>query len=186
MIRIEVESGQKRGTKVESSSNVLRIGRADGNDSSPPDDHVSGDHARVQITGERWMLQDLKSTNGTAIVRGQERRPLEADAPTPLENGDVIELGHGDKGVRLVVTLVPKNEEAEEEDDRKAQVLAVRSIDDLVPATSKVEQETTRLRALYEAQKSIGTADDLRDVARRDRDAVRHRPARHPRDDRPA
>src|SRR5580692_6398052 len=100
MIRIEVESGQKRGTKVESSTHVLRIGRADGNDLLLPDDHVSGDHARVQVTGDQWTLQDMRSTNGTAVVRGTERRSVEADAPMVLENGDVIELGHGDKGVR--------------------------------------------------------------------------------------
>ena len=170
MIRIEVESGQKRGTKVESSSDVLRIGRADGNDLLLPDDHVSGDHARVQLSGERWVLSDLRSTNGTTVVRGAERRAVEADAPMPLENGDVIELGHGNQGVRLAVALLDGG--VEEEDDRTAQVLAVRSIDDITPATSKVEQDTTRLRSLYVAQKHIGEADDLNDVLSAIADAV--------------
>ncbi len=170
MIRIEVESGQKRGTKVESSSDVLRIGRADGNDLLLPDDHVSGDHARVQVSGDDWVLQDLRSTNGTALVRGEQRRTVDADNPLKLETGDVIELGHGDKGVRLAVTLV--DGAVEEEDDRTAQVLAVRSIDDITPATSKVEQDTTRLRSLYVAQKHIGEADDLSDVLSAIADAV--------------
>src|SRR4029079_15054683 len=65
MIKIEALSGQKRGTKVESETGVLRIGRADGNDLLLTDDHVSGDHARVQTSGETWVLHDLKSTNGT-------------------------------------------------------------------------------------------------------------------------
>jgi Nif-specific regulatory protein len=160
MIKIEALSGQKRGTKVESETGVLRIGRADGNDLLLTDDHVSGDHARVQTSGEQWVLHDLKSTNGTAVVRGGERHAIE-DGPFPLEHGDVIELGHGDKGVRLAVSL---QEEDEEEDNRTAQVLAMRSIDDIPAVNSNVEQDTTRLRALYEAQKRIGEADDLSDV----------------------
>src|SRR5438445_8051871 len=114
MIRIEVESGQKRGTKVESETGVLRIGRADGNDLLLTDDHVSGDHARVQAAGEGWVLHDLKSTNGTAVVRRGERHTI--DEPFPLEHGDVIELGHGDKGVRLTVTLPD-----DDDDDSPAQ-----------------------------------------------------------------
>src|ERR1700690_4619821 len=115
MIRIEVESGKKRGTKVESSSDVLRIGRADGNDLLLTDDHVSGDHARVQINDAHWVLHDLKSTNGTAVVRGADRHTLEQGASFTLAHGDVIELGRGEQGVRLVVALI---EDGEEEDDR--------------------------------------------------------------------
>jgi len=159
MIRIEVESGQKRGAKVESETGVLRIGRADGNDLLLTDDHVSGDHARVQASGDQWVLHDLKSTNGTAVVRGGERHAIE-DGPFPLLHGDVIELGHGDKGVRLAVSL----QEDEEEDNRTAHVLATRSIDDIPAVNSTIEQDQTRLRALYEAQKRIGEADDLSDV----------------------
>ena len=110
MIKIEVESGQKRGTKVESESGVLRIGRADENDLLLTDDHVSGDHARIQASGAQWVLHDMKSTNGTAVVRRGERHPI-VEEPFPLEHGDVIELGHGDKGVRLAVTLQEDDDE---------------------------------------------------------------------------
>src|SRR6185312_4461589 len=166
MIRIEVESGQKRGAKVESSAEVLRIGRADGNDLLLSDDHVSGDHARVQPNDGGWVLHDLRSTNGTAVVRRGERHPVEG-APFLLETGDVIELGHGEQGVRLAVTV-----QVDEEDDRTAQVLAFRSIDDIPAQATHVEQDTTRLRALYEAQKRIGEADDLSDVLVAIADAV--------------
>ena len=181
MIRVEVESGQKRGAKVESSADVLRIGRADGNDLLLTDDHVSGDHARLQAQGGDWMLHDLHSTNGTAVVRRGERHAVEG-TPFKLESGDVIELGHGDQGVRLVVTF-----QADEEEDRTAQVLAIRSIDDIPSQASHIEQDTTRLRALYDAQKRIGAADDLSDVLVAIADAVlRARAARDARHDGPA
>ncbi len=84
MIRIEVESGQKRGTKVESSSEVLRIGRADGNDLLLPDDHVSGDHARLNLSGERWVLSrpSVDERNGArARRRAAHGRRRRAGAP---------------------------------------------------------------------------------------------------------
>ena len=168
MLRIEVETGHRRGEKLESSAEVIRIGRADGNDLLLPDGHVSGDHARIEVAGERVLLRDLKSTNGTAILRKGERIAVEPDAPAPLVSGDVIELGHGGQGVRLAVAFG----EQEQEQEQEARVLAMRSIDDIVPATSKVEQDTGRLRALYEAQKRIGGAEDLSDVLTAIADAV--------------
>jgi Nif-specific regulatory protein len=43
-------------------------------------------------------------------------------------------------------------------------VLAVRKIADLEPGAAQVERDANRLRALYEAQKQIGSAGDLSDV----------------------
>ncbi len=163
MIRIEVESGQAKGKRLESEADVVRVGRAEGNDLLLPDDHVSGDHARIQFVGERYVLFDLGSTNGTAVVRGGEHTSVDGEAPFPLESGDVVELGKGDLGVRFKVTL---------QEDEDARVLAVRRIDEIAPATSKIEQDASRLRALYEAQKKIGAAEDLADVLSAVADAV--------------
>ena len=164
MIRVEVVRGQRSGTKIESSADAFRIGRAPESDLSLPDGVVSGNHAQIQYAGERYVLVDLKSTNGTAIRRGDERVSVAADMPASLISGDHIELGHGDQAVLLSVTIV--------DDDGNAHVLAVRRIDDLAPATTKVEEDTSRLRALYEAQKRIGEAGDLSEVLSHICDAV--------------
>src|SRR5580692_3798677 len=109
MIRLEVTRGQLAGKRVESTEEGLRIGRTEGSDLVLPDDHVSGDHARIVWKGEGYTLLDLRSTNGTAIVRGSARIVLgdTNDRETPLASGDVIELGSGDKVVRLSVTVTP-------------------------------------------------------------------------------
>src|SRR5260221_2744538 len=97
MIRLAVTRGQTAGATTDSSADVVRIGRADGCDLVIPDDHVSSEHARVEFSGVGHVLRDNRSTNGTAIVRGGERTPLD-DAngrEAALESVDVIELGSG-------------------------------------------------------------------------------------------
>jgi Nif-specific regulatory protein len=74
MIRLEVTRGKLAGTSFESSQDGLRIGRASDSDLALPDDHVSSDHARIVYKAERYTLFDLRSTNGTAVVRKGARR----------------------------------------------------------------------------------------------------------------
>jgi transcriptional regulator with GAF, ATPase, and Fis domain len=158
MIRLEVTQGLAKGSRHESSADVVRIGRAAGNDVVVPDEHVSGEHARIVLAGERYVLRDLRSTNGTAVVRGGDRLPLAESAAreVELEPGDVIELGGGDRVVRIEVRV--------EDEDSPARVIAVRRIDELGRAQSTVERDDGRLHALYDAQKRIGSATELNDV----------------------
>ncbi len=158
MIRLEVTHGATRGTKHESSGDVVRVGRAADNDLVLPDAVVSGEHLRVVTSGDKVLLRDLRSTNGTAVVRGQERIALDDARSREIElaSGDVVELGAGDEVVRLSVTL------AEESD--ATHVLAMRKIDELGPAESVAMRDGGRLRALYDVQKSVGAASDLNEV----------------------
>ncbi len=160
MIRLDVTQGLARGSKHESSADVIRLGRAAGNDFVLPDELVSSEHARIVYGGDRWLLRDLRSTNGTAVLRGEGRIALD-DAngrEIALEAGDVLELGAGDRVVRLAVTF------GEESSYRDARVLAMRRIDDLEPVQSAVEKDGSRLRALYDVQKRVGGAQDMSDV----------------------
>jgi transcriptional regulator with GAF, ATPase, and Fis domain len=161
MIRLEVTQGLARGSLHESSAGLIRLGRASGNDVVLPDEHVSGEHANIVSGDERYLLRDLRSTNGTAVVRGQRRIALDEDngREVTLEAGDVVELGQGDTVVRLVITLAEASRDAS-----GAHVLAVRNIDELGRAESTIERDASRLRALYEAQKRIGNAEHLNAV----------------------
>jgi Nif-specific regulatory protein len=158
MIRLTVKRGIVVGKELELSSDVVRIGRAADNDLVLPDDIVSSDHARILYAGERYVLRDQRSTNGTAIVRREQRVALdEGNArEASLENGDVIELGSGDMLVQVEVAI------ADDPDD--ARVVAMRKIAELGSTESNVERDASRLRRLYEAQKRIGAAGDLSEV----------------------
>ena len=63
----------------------VAIGRLPGNDVHLPSDRVSRRHAVVDRDGDRWLVQDLGSANGTTVngaVISQRR----------LDDGDVIAL----------------------------------------------------------------------------------------------
>lgn len=66
---------------------VIRIGRATDNDVVLEDEEVSRCHARVEARGNRWVLMDVGSTNGT-FINGRE-----LDGCVPLERGDLVKLG---------------------------------------------------------------------------------------------
>jgi len=159
MIRLEVTHGLATGSRHESSADVVRLGRAAANDVVVPDEHVSSEHARIVYGGDRYFLRDLRSTNGTSLVRGGKRTALDEKngRETTLEPDDVIELGSGERVVRIAVTFT-------DDGDTAARVLAVRRIDELGHVESAIEREDGRLAALYDAHKRIGAATDLSEV----------------------
>ena len=53
-----------------------------------PDRRMSSQHLCIEREGIAFMVQDLGSRNGTRVNRAQ------AAAPTPLEDGDLVEAGH--------------------------------------------------------------------------------------------
>src|SRR5258705_13715184 len=106
MLLLEVTQGLAAGRTFELSGEVARIGRGPANDVVLEDMHVSGEHARVTMHSGRVVLQDLRSTNGTTLVRRGERRRLTGDqSSVDLESGDVIELGSGDGVTSLRATV---------------------------------------------------------------------------------
>ena len=165
MIRLEVTRGQSTGKVFESSADLVRVGRSEGNDLLLVDELVSGEHAQIFFDGEKYLVRDQRSTNGTWVVRGVERLAVDdtVGREVPLATGDVIELGTDELAVSLSASITI---------DEAARVVAFRKIDDFEPAESRVETDAGSLRALYEAQKSIGAADDLHDVVVAIADAV--------------
>jgi len=160
MIRLEVTDGLARGARHESSSEVVRLGRSADSDVVLPDEHVSGEHARIVLGEDAYVLRDMRSTNGTAVVRAGSRIALDEGngREIALEPGDVLELGGGERVVHVAVTIL------EDPEGDVARVLAIRKIDELGRAESTVERDDNRLRALYDVQKRIGGADDLHGV----------------------
>jgi Nif-specific regulatory protein len=161
MLCLEVTQGRSLGARHESSAEVVRLGRGVGNDLVFPDEGVSGEHARIVAGNECYVLRDLRSTNGTAVVRGGTRIALDEGngREIVLATDDVVELGAGADVVRLTVKV-----QGDARDDGATRVLATRAIDDLGHTESRVERDESRLRILYEAQKRIGAAESLHEV----------------------
>jgi Nif-specific regulatory protein len=154
MLFLEVTQGLASGQTFELSAEAVVVGRSPDSDVVLPDREVSSEHLRIVSAGERVVLHDLRSTNGTTLVRRDERRRLSAEqSSVDLESGDIIELGSGD-GVAAVRVII-----ADDADD--AHVVSMRRLDEIEPAVLKVERDPNALNKLYAAQKRIGAASDL-------------------------
>jgi Nif-specific regulatory protein len=157
MLVLEVTQGLAAGRTFELTEEVIRVGRAPGNHVVLEDMHVSGEHARIVVGPERALLHDLRSTNGTTLVRRGERvRVTPEGGPVELESGDVIEFGSGDELTQMRVTLA--------DDADKPRVVALKPIEELAPAAAIIERDPGLLSKLYAAQKRIGGATDLDQV----------------------
>jgi pSer/pThr/pTyr-binding forkhead associated (FHA) protein len=71
---------------AEPDGRALVIGRSTGCDLTLGDSTVSRWHAELIRDGERWVVRDMGSTNGTRVNGWRVRRAV-------LEPGDVLALG---------------------------------------------------------------------------------------------
>ncbi len=60
-----------------------------------PVPHISGSHVELRVEGWTVLAVDLESTNGTFLRRRGEPTMRLSATPTPLLDGDVVDLGHG-------------------------------------------------------------------------------------------
>ena len=156
MIRIVVRKGGLAGKSFEFRRDSIHIGRADGNDLVLPDEWISSHHARIAISGERYILQDLRSTNGTFMVYGETRTRLEQGQTQELLADNTVQFGSKDSIVEMSIQVI-------EDDDRDgARIVSIRRIDEVrgVP----VESFSERIRALFEAQTKVATPVELDEV----------------------
>jgi len=157
MLVLEVTQGIAAGRTFELADEVVRIGRAPGNDVVLEDQHVSGEHARIVNGPDRCVLHDLRSTNGTTFVRREDRKRITPESgPVELETGDLIEFGSGDSVTTVRVTLA--------DDLDKPRVVQVKPLEELAPLALAIERDPNQLGKLYMAQKRIGSATDLDQV----------------------
>src|SRR3990172_12270718 len=80
------QSGKPSGARWILDRRVMVIGRSPECDLVIPDRQVSRRHARLRRTEEGYLLEDLKSKNGT-FVNGA---PVEE--PVLLQDGDVVQV----------------------------------------------------------------------------------------------
>ncbi len=155
-VRLEVLNGGSKGRVLEPEGDVIRIGRSQSNELELSEAHVSAEHARLVVGAERVTLEDLRSTNGTAIVRGSQRIVLgdSTSLRTVLESGDVLELGGTvDEGTHVRIELGAERE--------PAHVVSIRPIAELPGVTASPERNTGVLATLFRVEKAIGGAPDL-------------------------
>lgn len=86
-LEIHAEDGQRRRIPIDPAA-TLRVGRSPENDVVLGEDQaVSRFHAEFSHDGERWVVNDVGSSNGTLV---NSRR---IDEPTPLGEGSWVQIG---------------------------------------------------------------------------------------------
>ncbi len=85
---VSVEKGPKelRGIQIAVRGPII-VGRSPGADIVVGAGYVSGRHARFSLMGQNLFIEDLGSTNGTAV----NGRPI--SEPTALKNNDTVNVG---------------------------------------------------------------------------------------------
>ena len=88
-------------------SQNISVGRKEGNDVVLPVGHISSRHATIVLRSGAYVLSDLGSTNGSVVMRGEERMILgsKGQPEVTLQAGDLLLLGDIDDPVRLRVSL---------------------------------------------------------------------------------
>lgn len=159
MIQVSVNSGEQAGQRYEFDQDVVTVGRAPDNHVVLPDPHVSGHHLRIIRGPTRTILEDLRSTRGTVVVReGQRVRLDEASSRSvEIDTGCDVEVGTGDEHTLLGVKVIEQEE---------ARVVSMRRIDEIGPAGEGLERDVDTLQKLYAVQKRLGAAEDLEQVLR--------------------
>jgi pSer/pThr/pTyr-binding forkhead associated (FHA) protein len=86
-LELEGLEGHGAGTRIPVTRTPFTIGRSRDCELPIEDKKASGKHARILREGERYLIEDLGSTNGTLV----DRRPVQRGAIGP---GAVIQIGN--------------------------------------------------------------------------------------------
>jgi Nif-specific regulatory protein len=158
-VRLEVVRGNAPGATFAPSADVVTLGRAPTSTVVLEEPLVSGEHARLLLSGTGLVLEDLESTNGTSVIRGASRFLLgdpERRRITLLD-GDIVELGGEDEGsIALKVALV--------EEQTHEHVVSLKPIRDITGQTASPERDREVLRTLYRVQVAIGATAELHEA----------------------
>ncbi|WP_308469003.1 FHA domain-containing protein FhaB/FipA [Rathayibacter soli] len=82
-----ITSGPKQGTELPLGRDPLTIGRSGDSGLIIRDDYTSTHHARLLLWNDKWMIQDLDSTNGTFLGGTRVSVPTEVALNTPIKIG---------------------------------------------------------------------------------------------------
>lgn len=86
--RLVITSGPKVGLELDLPSEPLTIGRSSDSGLVIRDDYTSTHHARLMLwNDERWVIQDLDSTNGTFLDGTRISLPTPVPLNTPVRIG---------------------------------------------------------------------------------------------------
>ncbi|HTE51145.1 MAG TPA: sigma 54-interacting transcriptional regulator [Kofleriaceae bacterium] len=164
MIVLEILEGSARGHVFKFEDSTISLGRADTNSLVLRDYHLSGQHGQIFVEGDQFIYRDLRSTNGSAVRRGDEVLSVDAsvDWEVSLKSGDCLQLGDPKDPVLMRIGLPELiGEGTTELVDR---LIASRSIVDLPKVADRVEDDPASALRIYKALSPLSTRVEMTDT----------------------
>ncbi len=160
-IVLEILQGAGRGRVLETSDRVITMGRAKSNTMVLSDYHLSGEHGQIFVEGDQYIFRDLRSTNGSRLVRNDSVLPVDAHTEweIALRDGDHISLGDPDSPVLLSIRL--PEEDGGDETRLSSRLIASRSIVDLPVVADRVEHDPVSAQRIYKALQPLSARLDM-------------------------
>jgi transcriptional regulator with GAF, ATPase, and Fis domain len=158
VITLEIVQGSSAGRVFELDQPAVTIGRAESNAVVIPDYHLSGEHGQLFYEDDQVIYRDLRSTNGSAVQRGERRIAVDSACQYEItvHDGDKLLLGDPRAPVILAVRLRGAVVQPGEE-----RIIASMPIAELPQVAGKVEKDPVGAAALYQASKRLGGRLDL-------------------------
>src|SRR5690606_6567068 len=151
-LRIDVLNGNEAGKQLDPASDVIRVGRSPSNDLCLAETHVSAEHLRILLLDDQVMVEDLQTTNGTELLRADQRSTI--TQRTELLHGDQLALGGGGGGEAIVLRISLGEETA-------PHVMSVRPLAELGRSAQSSERNADALKTLCATNAAIANADSL-------------------------
>ena len=154
MVVLEVIQGAEQGKRLSLERFPATIGRGPDCDLVLTDYHLSAEHLQIQWRDGQFVAVDLRSTNGTMLVRGNRRIVLQGPDSWEkvLEDGDRLLLGDPSSPVIIGCTIEQKGEQP------AGRVVATRSREDVNELEGQLEESPSDLALLYRATTDIARA----------------------------
>lgn len=136
---IEVDGQAPRALTHESSARTIVIGRDGSADFQIPLSTISRQHARIDVTDEIYVLEDLGSTHGT-LLNGKK---LEKGDKKILRNGDLIELTRA-----RITASIEQPKPAAVDPAEGTQAMAARAVQGILGRLGEAQSEGPYFRVL--------------------------------------
>jgi transcriptional regulator with GAF, ATPase, and Fis domain len=129
------------------------------------DYHLSGEHGQIFIEGDQYIYRDMRSTNGSAVLRDGRLMPVDAATSweVALRDGDELCLGDPKAPVMLTVRLPAAAACDNDLGDRliASRLIASRSIVDLPAVAHRVEHDPVSALKIYKDLQPLTSRLDL-------------------------
>ncbi len=154
MVIIEVIQGAEQGKRLSIDRFPASIGRSPDCDLVLSDYHLSAEHIQIIERDGQYVAVDLRSTNGSMVLRGNKRIVLQGPDSWEevLRDGDRLLLGDPTSPVIVACTIT------QEPEATAGRLVASRSQEDVREIEGRLEEIPSDLAGLYRATTDLARA----------------------------